>query len=145
MSLFQSCVSRTPAESDWRSWHAHVVLCYAAEAFERIEGLLLHSIASPLEAPRLCAVQWARTLYPFDSPAARWICVLAAGDVKLEVREAGAKGLQAPSAPSSGGGGAAGACWWWWSLGCRRTRALACRACGAEREEGPGFNMMLLF
>ena len=69
----------------------------AAEAFERIEGLLLHSIASPLEAPRLCAAQWACALYPFGSPVARWICVLAAGDAKLEVREAGARGLRPPS------------------------------------------------
>ena len=78
------------------------LLCGAGEAFERIEGLLLHSIASPSEAPRLCAVQWACALYPFSSPVARWICVLAAGDAKLEVREAGAKGLMLPPSGSAG-------------------------------------------
>ena len=40
-------------------------------AFARIQGLLLHSIASPLDAPRLCAVQWVCSLYPFNSPVAR--------------------------------------------------------------------------
>ena len=75
----------------------------ADEAFQRIEGLLLHSIASPLEAPRLCAVQWARTLYRPSSPVACWICVLAAGDTKLEVREAGNKGLLPPAKSSAHG------------------------------------------
>lgn len=34
---------------------------------------------------RLCAVQWANRLYPLKHHAARYICILAAGDTKLEV------------------------------------------------------------
>ena len=48
----------------------------------RIQGLLLHSIASPLDAPRLCAVQWACSLYPFHSPVARCDCIAACTQAK---------------------------------------------------------------
>jgi hypothetical protein len=37
------------------------------------------------DAVRMCAVQWANRLHPFSHVEARWICVLAAADTKLEV------------------------------------------------------------
>ena len=51
---------------------------------------------------RLCAVQWANRLYPLSHVVARYICVLAAGDTKLEVRTLGEGGEEA------GGGGIGG-------------------------------------
>lgn len=68
----------------------------AGDAAARIEQLLLGSITSPQEASRLCAVQWANRLFPFQHVPARYICALAAGDIKLEVREEGQSGLKPP-------------------------------------------------
>ncbi|KAL6762246.1 proteasome stabiliser-domain-containing protein [Haematococcus lacustris] len=61
---------------------------------EELGELLLTSITSPKDAVRLCAVQWANRLFPFNTVQARWLCVLAAGDSKLEVREEAARGLR---------------------------------------------------
>jgi hypothetical protein len=68
----------------------------AGEAAARVEDLLLESVGAPEEAARLCAAQWAQQLFPFHSVAARYVCIIAAGDVKLEVREAGLAGLKRP-------------------------------------------------
>ncbi len=61
-----------------------------------MEALLQAAAASGDEAPRLAATQWAVRLFPFGHVPARYICVLAAGDAKLELREAGAAGLAPP-------------------------------------------------
>ncbi|KAK9834910.1 hypothetical protein WJX81_007994 [Elliptochloris bilobata] len=58
-----------------------------------MEALVLESIGSGEEAVRLAAAQWAARLFPFGHVPARYVCVLAAGDDKLGVREAGAAGL----------------------------------------------------
>lgn len=58
-------------------------------------------MASPLDAARLCAAQWAERLFPFSHPPARYLACIACGDAKLEVREAGRAGLQPPTAGSS--------------------------------------------
>jgi len=80
-------------------------------AAEEIESLLLTSIAAPEEGRRLAAVQWALRLFPFRHVAARYVCCTAAGDRKLEVREAGLGGLKPPKATggatSTGRSGAA--------------------------------------
>lgn len=68
----------------------------AGDAGAQIEQLLLGSISSPQEASRLCAVQWANRLFPFSHVPARYICAMAAGDPKLEVREEGQAGLAPP-------------------------------------------------
>ena len=68
----------------------------AGEAAARIEQLLLGSITSPQEPSRLCAVQWANRLFPFKNVPASYICALAAGDIKLEIREEGQSGLKPP-------------------------------------------------
>ncbi|KAF5832303.1 proteasome stabiliser-domain-containing protein [Dunaliella salina] len=59
-----------------------------------LNDLLLTSIGAHQDALRLCAVQWANRLFPLDHVQARWICVLAASDTKLEVRDEGARGLR---------------------------------------------------
>ena len=78
----------------------------AGTAVTEIEALLLESIAAPEEGRRLAAVRWALRLFPFRHVAARYVCCVAAGDRKLEVREAGLGGLKPPKAP---GGAASGA------------------------------------
>ena len=69
---------------------------HTGDAAARIEQLLLGSISSPQEASRLCAAQWANRLFPFQHVPARYICTLAAGDIKLEIREEGQSGLNPP-------------------------------------------------
>lgn len=56
----------------------------------------------------MCAVQWACRLFPFHHVSARWVCVLAAGDTKHEVREQAAAGLRPPARGAAGGGNANG-------------------------------------
>ena len=83
-------------EPDLQRIMARMQCCCAGDAAARIEQLLLGSITSPQEASRLCAVQWANRLFPFQHVPARYICALAAGDIKLEIREEGQSGLKPP-------------------------------------------------
>lgn len=76
------------------------------EAGAAVQALLLRTVTSPEEAVRGAAVQWAVRLYPFAHAPARYICILAAGDVRYSIAEAGLAGLQ-PPAPRGGGGGTA--------------------------------------
>lgn len=70
-----------------------------------IEGLLLSSIDTQSSAGgaqnigaensrRLVAAQWARELFLFDHVPARYLCIVAAGDAKNDVREEGKLGLK---------------------------------------------------
>ena len=75
-----------------------------------IEGLLLSSIdasaqsgaavtaaeAGGVGARRLVAAQWARDLFPFSHAPARYLCVVACGDGKQDVRDVGKAGLRPP-------------------------------------------------
>ena len=58
-------------------------------------------MSSGQEAGRLCAVQWANRLFPFQHVPARYICAMAAGDAKLEIREEGQAGLNRPKPQQS--------------------------------------------
>ena len=71
----------------------------AGKDAEKVRQLLLDSIAAPEDGRRLAAVHWAGKLYGFGDVPARYIGVLAAGDAKLEGREAGLASLQPPKAP----------------------------------------------
>ncbi|KAG1660153.1 hypothetical protein FOA52_007810 [Chlamydomonas sp. UWO 241] len=64
------------------------------EQADELEALLLSSIASHKDTVRVCAVQWANRLFPFTHAPARYVCVLATGDPKHEVREEGLRGLR---------------------------------------------------
>lgn len=97
--MFQDC-TKGDAPCAGRPWCA---LCQsqatgavpaAGDAAHHIELLLLDSIASSLDAARLCAAQWAVRLFPFSHAPARYIACLACGDSKLEIRETGAAGLR---------------------------------------------------
>jgi hypothetical protein len=62
---------------------------------EDIRTLLLDGITTQTSSGvRFCSVQWATRLFPFSDATARYICVLAAADKKIEIREAGLNGLK---------------------------------------------------
>lgn len=62
---------------------------------EDIRALLLDGITTQTSSGvRFCAVQWATRLFPFSDPTARYICMLACADKKIEIREAGVNGLK---------------------------------------------------
>ncbi|GMH36012.1 hypothetical protein BSKO_03880 [Bryopsis sp. KO-2023] len=64
------------------------------DARKDIENLLIKSIQSSEAAVRLCAVQWAVKLFPYEHIPARYICILGAGDTKVEVAEEAKRGLK---------------------------------------------------
>jgi hypothetical protein len=67
----------------------------AGEGLENIRALLLDGITTQTSSGvRFCAVQWATRLFPFSDATARYICMLAAADKKIEIREAGLNGLK---------------------------------------------------
>ena len=69
--------------------------CVAGAGLDDIRLLLLDAITTQTSSGvRLCAAQWAVRLFPFSDAAARYICILAAADTKIEVREAGVNGLK---------------------------------------------------
>ena len=74
----------------------------SGRALTELEELLLESVASEQEAAKLCAAQWASRLFPWTHVPSRYVCVMAAGDAKLEVREAGGAGLRTPARHSPG-------------------------------------------
>ena len=62
------------------------------------------SSSSQHEAVRSCAATWASRLFAGSHAASRWVCLVAAGDDKLSVREAGEAGLE-PRRRHAGGAG----------------------------------------
>ena len=69
-----------------------------------LDLLLDAASSSQHEAVRSCAATWACRLFPGDHPRSRWICLLAAGDDKLSVREAGEAGLEPRRRHAEGAG-----------------------------------------
>ena len=47
--------------------------------------------------PRYSALKYATQIFPFSHPFARFICILGAGDPKLECKEMAMNGLKVPS------------------------------------------------
>jgi proteasome component ECM29 len=64
---------------------------------QRIRKILLDNIDKESTQARFASVKYANSLYAFSEPVARYICLLAASDPKLEVREQGMAGLDFPS------------------------------------------------
>ena len=77
----------------------------AGESATAIESLLLNNIGSEHQAARFCSVRWASQLFPFSHVPARYICLLGAGDEKLDVREAALSGLRPSKASHPGAAG----------------------------------------
>ena len=78
---------------------------YATAASQEVraslKGLLCDGLTqqhSP-DGVRAASVRWLNALYPFSDPQCRALCIAAAGDAKLEVREAAQGGLK-PQTPS---------------------------------------------
>jgi Proteasome stabiliser len=71
----------------------------AGEVAQRIEALLLEAMAGPQPTARLAALKWANRVFDFHDEAPRYLCVLGAGDDRLDVREEAAAGLQPPKPP----------------------------------------------
>lgn len=72
------------------------------DVFKEIESLLLENIKLSESGARFCSVLWATRLYPFSHAPSRFICMLGAGDVKLDIREMANEGLRAPNAEKEG-------------------------------------------
>ncbi|KAJ3390388.1 hypothetical protein HDU84_007518 [Entophlyctis sp. JEL0112] len=69
---------------------------------EIVEKLLLENIDKPEHHARFSAVKYANALFPFSSPTARFINLVALADSKLEVKEEGRRGLELPAPAVSG-------------------------------------------
>ncbi|KAJ3082398.1 hypothetical protein HK102_001738 [Quaeritorhiza haematococci] len=66
---------------------------------KEIEAVLMANVEKVEHQARFAAVKYANALFPFSHPTARYICLLASGDQKLEVREEARRGLRFPSPP----------------------------------------------
>ena len=53
----------------------------------------------PEHQARYAAIRYNNAIFPFTYPLARYICLLAAGDTKLEVRDEARRGLKFPAPP----------------------------------------------
>ncbi|KAJ3326394.1 hypothetical protein HDU93_002461, partial [Gonapodya sp. JEL0774] len=68
-----------------------------------IVNLILDNVLHPEQQARFAAVRYATSLFPFSHAASRYVCLLASGDQKLEVRELARQGLKFPDpTPLSG-------------------------------------------
>ncbi|KAJ1549267.1 hypothetical protein HK405_006790 [Cladochytrium tenue] len=67
------------------------------EVKSEIEEILLSEIYKPETHSRFVSCKFANAMFPFSHPSARFICILAAADSKLEIREEGRRGLVIPS------------------------------------------------
>ncbi|KAI8928745.1 proteasome stabiliser-domain-containing protein [Entophlyctis helioformis] len=76
-----------------------------ADAAKRtqIEALLLANMDKHEHHARYIATKYAVQLFPFTSTFARYICVLASADPKLEVMDEAKRGLRFPDLPPVGG------------------------------------------
>ncbi|KAJ3334655.1 hypothetical protein HDU91_002616 [Kappamyces sp. JEL0680] len=63
---------------------------------EAVKDILLDNIDKDTVQARFSAVRYANRIFPFSDPFARYICLLAVADAKLEVQEEGLKGLAFP-------------------------------------------------
>jgi proteasome component ECM29 len=65
---------------------------------EHLMSLLLEAIQNKdAHQARFCSVYWANRLFPFSDVNARYVCLTAVADPKIEVREEAERGLFLPS------------------------------------------------
>ncbi|KAJ3027423.1 hypothetical protein HK097_006156, partial [Rhizophlyctis rosea] len=70
-----------------------------AEKQKELEAVLLDNIVKPEHQARYAAIRYNNSIFPFTYPLARYICLLAAADAKLEVRDEARRGLAFPAPP----------------------------------------------
>ncbi|KAJ3045279.1 hypothetical protein HDV00_011151 [Rhizophlyctis rosea] len=70
-----------------------------AQKQSELESVLLDNIGKVEHQARYAAIRYNNAIFPFTYPLARYICLLAAGDAKLEVRDEARRGLKFPDAP----------------------------------------------
>ncbi|KAL5487417.1 hypothetical protein EMCRGX_G020012 [Ephydatia muelleri] len=61
-----------------------------------MEALLLEKIASASSHARWAAARYASVVFPFSDTLSRYVCIMAVGDSKEDVKEEGRKGLKYP-------------------------------------------------
>ncbi|TPX72617.1 hypothetical protein CcCBS67573_g05715 [Chytriomyces confervae] len=66
-----------------------------------VETILLENIEKPEHHARYAAVKYANALFPFSSPLARYLNLVASADAKLEVKEEARRGLAFPDPAES--------------------------------------------
>ncbi|XP_078435505.1 ARM repeat superfamily protein isoform X2 [Wolffia australiana] len=64
-----------------------------SDVLQEIETLLLENCQSDEGEVRFCAVQWAKSLFSLQHCPTRFICMLAAADPKMDIREMAIGGL----------------------------------------------------
>jgi proteasome component ECM29 len=64
---------------------------------QSLKDIILDNIDKNENHARYVAINYATRLFPFSDPFARYICLLAASDAKLEIREQAFTGLEFPS------------------------------------------------
>lgn len=79
----------------------------SSDVAKEIEGLLLKNVKASESEARFCAVLWATRLYPFSHAPSRFLCMLGAGDTKLDIREMAQQGLTVPKLEKEAAGGSA--------------------------------------
>jgi len=74
---------------------SRIAPAFAAAPRERRGGieLLLEHARNGEPRARQAALDWACTVFPFDDVRARFLCVLLAGDARVELRDAAVRGL----------------------------------------------------
>ena len=70
------------------------VKAIAGETRQKLTALLLDTVSSSNDAVKLCSAQWATKLFEFQYVPARYICIILAGDEKLDVHTAAVAGLE---------------------------------------------------
>jgi hypothetical protein len=66
---------------------SNVLTGVQGEMREQLMVLLLENVSLAAHQARFCAVHWANKLFPLHEARARYICLLAVDDAKVEVRQ----------------------------------------------------------
>ncbi|KAI8892685.1 proteasome stabiliser-domain-containing protein [Globomyces pollinis-pini] len=68
----------------------------STETLDKIRQLILQHIDQHDHHARYVSIKYVTTLFPFSDPFARYICLIACSDIKLEVKEIAMAGLVFP-------------------------------------------------
>jgi len=96
-----SALASEPPGARAAAAEASAALCaaYASAAPQPVRASLRDMLSDGVadarasDGVRAAALRWSNALFPFEDARARALCILAAGDAKLEVRDEAARGL----------------------------------------------------